>query len=66
MKLQKIKKLCDVRLPHIEVLKEAHEDTLRAVNVSEIQCRLLTFCVRAGNDRYRLAVVNVLQSEMLT
>ncbi|KAK3917853.1 AP-1 complex subunit mu-1 [Frankliniella fusca] len=60
------KKLCDVGLPHIQVLKTEHEGTLRAIHVSQIQSRLLSFCVDVGGDTFRVACVNVLKSEMLT
>lgn len=58
--------LCSEKLPHIVVLKERSEGVLRAVNVLEIQCKLLSFCVELeDNVLLRLAIVNVLKSEML-
>lgn len=59
-------KFFDLKPPHLKVLKNHHEGTLRCIPVSCIESKLLSFSVRlADNESIRLAYINVLSMEML-
>jgi len=59
-------KLCDPVPPHLKLLKNDHEGTLRCIPVTSIQSKLLSFsCEVSDNEVIRLAYINVLALEML-
>ncbi|KAK3928060.1 Tagatose-6-phosphate kinase [Frankliniella fusca] len=60
------KKLCDMPLPHIKVLKEEPEVRRRCLPVCYIDSKLLSFTIKSqSGDSLRIACVNVLKMEML-
>jgi hypothetical protein len=60
-------KLCDVQLPHLRVLKNDHEGTLRCIGSHELLSKLLSIQVRVSpTEILNLGYINVLHMEMLT
>ncbi|XP_034236374.1 uncharacterized protein LOC117642382 [Thrips palmi] len=62
----KRQKICDPMPPHMKLLKNNHEGTLRCIPVSHIESKLLSTLVKISDDEsLRLAYINVLSMEML-
>ncbi|KAK3907152.1 Superoxide-generating NADPH oxidase heavy chain subunit B [Frankliniella fusca] len=63
---KKQQKLCDTLPPHLKVLKNNPEGTLRSIPISDIVSKLLSFSVNVSEtETFRLAFVNVLSMEFL-
>jgi hypothetical protein len=58
--------LCDVHLPHIRVLNEACEESIRCVPISHFEMKLMSFSVSTDCESIRVGCINVLKMEMLT
>lgn len=64
---KKNQKLCDDVLPHIIILNDTPERTLRSVSLAEVSSKLLCFSVEiSSTERLNVACINVLLMEMLS